>query len=137
MLLHSEDEILSLRTVRHVLASPRTCGDCFLSQLLHCSDGSVSVVLVVEFASLVIQDDFLLPLCPVATEELRLCLHVDKSVHTPGHAPTWLLPRQRRAPSSWSRSPSSRGWLQKRCLLPRGSMRSAESLRHPCTRKSN
>ena len=48
------------------------------SQLLHCSDGSVSVILVVEFASLVLQDDILLPPCPVATEELFLCLHVDK-----------------------------------------------------------
>ena len=76
-----------------------------------------------------------LPLCPVATEELLLCLHVDKSVHTPGHAPIWLLPQQHRAcPSFWSRAPSSRGWLQRRCLLPRGSTQSAEGLRHPCTR---
>ena len=54
---------------------------------------------------------------------------------TPGHAPTWLLLRQRGAcPSSWSPAPLSRGWLQKRCLLPQGSTRSAESLHHPCTR---
>ena len=76
-----------------------------LSQLLQCSDGSVSVTLVVEFASVVIQDD-IFPLCPVATEELLLCLHVDKSVHTPGHAPIWLLPQQHGAcASSWSRAP--------------------------------
>ena len=56
------------------------------------------------------------------------------AVNTPGHAPIWLLPQQHRVcPCSWSRAPSSRGWLQKRCLLPRGSTRSAESLRHPCT----
>ena len=61
-----------------------------LSQLLHCSDGSVSVALVAESASLVLQDDILLPPCPVAIVELLLCLHVDKNVHTPSHAPTWL-----------------------------------------------
>ena len=71
--------------------------------MLHCSDGSVSVTLVAESASRVLQDDIILPLCPVAIVELLLCLHVDKSVHTPGHAPTWLLLRQRGAcPSSWS-----------------------------------
>ena len=43
-----------------------------LSQLLHCSDGSVSVALVLEFASHVLQNDILLPLCPAATEELLL-----------------------------------------------------------------
>ena len=105
-----------------------------LSKLLHCSDGSVSATSVVEFASLVLQDDILLPLCPVATEELLLCLHVDKSVHAASHAPIWLLPQQHKAcSSSWSWAPSSRGWLQKRCLLPRRSTRSAEGLRHPCT----
>ena len=104
-----------------------------LSPLLHCSDGSASVTLVAESASLVLQEDILLPLCPVV--ELILSFHVDKSLHTPGNAPTWLLLRLRRAcPSSWSPAPSSRGWLQKRCLLPRGSTRSAEGLRHPCTR---
>ena len=35
-----------------------------------------------------------MPLCPVATEEL-LCLRVDKSVHTSGHAPIWLSSQQR------------------------------------------
>ena len=43
-----------------------------LSKLLRCSDGSVSVTIVVEFANLVLQDDILLPLCPEATEELFL-----------------------------------------------------------------
>ena len=53
-------------------------------------------------------------------------------MNTPGHAPIWVLPQQHRAcPSSWSRAPSSHGWLQKRCLLPQGSTRSAEGLRHP------
>ena len=51
--------------------------------------GLLPVKLVVEFASLVLQDGIPLPLCPVATVELLLCLHVDKSVHTPGQAPTW------------------------------------------------
>ena len=92
------------------------------------------MILVVEFANLVLQDGILLPPCPVATEELLLCLHVDKSVHTPGHAPIWLLPQQHACRSSWSRPPSSRGWFQKRCLLQRESTRSAEGLRHPSTR---
>ena len=105
-----------------------------LSPLLHCSDGSVSVTLVAESASLVLQDDILSPLCPVAIIELLLCLHVDKSVQTPGHAPNWLFVRQRRAcPSSWSPVPPSRGWLQRRCLFPRGSTLSIEGLHLPCT----
>ena len=105
-----------------------------LSPLLHCSDGSVSVTLVAESASLVQQDDILLPLCPVAIVELILCLHVDKSVHIPGHAPTWLLSRQHGAcPSSWSPVPSSRGWLQKTYLFPQGSTLSEEGLHLPCT----
>ena len=62
-----------------------------------CSDGSVSVTLVAEFASLVLQDDILLPRCPAATDKLLLFLHVDKSVHTPSHARIWLLPQQQRA----------------------------------------
>ena len=90
--------------------------------------------LVAESASLVHQDDILLPLCPVAIVEVLHCLRVDKSVHTPGHAPTWLLLRQHRAcPFSWSPVPSSRGWLQKRCLFPRGSTLSVEGLHLPCT----
>ena len=101
-----------------------------LSQLLRCSDGSVSVTLVVQLACLVLQDDILLLLCPVATEELLFCLNLNQSVHTPGHAPTWLLPQQRRAcPSSWSPAPSSRVWLQKKRLLPRGNTRSVAQLR--------
>ena len=64
----------------------------------------MSVTLVTESASLVLQDDILLPLYPVAIVELLLCLHVDKSVHTPGHAPTWLLLRQRRAMSIFLQS---------------------------------
>ena len=52
-----------------------------LSPRLHCSDDYVSVTLVVDFANLILQDDILLPRCPVATEEL-LCLRVDKIVHT-------------------------------------------------------
>ena len=43
-----------------------------LSPLLHCSDGSVSVTLVARSASLVLQDDILLPLCPVAIVKLLL-----------------------------------------------------------------
>ena len=46
--------------------------------LRHCSDGSVSVTLVAEFAGLVPHHDIILQLCPVAVEELLLCLHVDK-----------------------------------------------------------
>ena len=115
----SKDWILSLRTAdmfRQVHALWRR-----LSQRPHCSDGSVSVTIAVELASLVLPD-ILLPLCPVATEEVLLCLHVDKGVHTPSHVPTLLLGQQHKTcPSSWSRAPSSRGWLQKRCLLPRGS----------------
>ena len=87
----------------------------------------MSVTLVAESVSLVFQNDILLPFCPVAIVELFLCLHVDKSVHTPGHAPTWLLLRQRReCPSSWSLAPSSRGWFQKRYLFTRGSTLYAE-----------
>ena len=52
------------------------------SPLLRCSDGSVSVTHVDESASLVLQDDILLPLYPVAIVELLLCLQEDKSVHT-------------------------------------------------------
>ena len=52
-----------------------------------------------------------------------------------GHAPIWLLLRQRRAcPSSWSQAPSWRVWLQKGCLFPQGSTLSAEGLHPPCTR---
>ena len=106
-----------------------------LSSRLYCSDGSVSVTLVVEFANLVLQDDILLPPCPAATEKLPLCLRVDKSVHTPGHAPIWLSPQQHRAcPSSWSLAPSSRVWLQKRCLFARGNTQFADGLPLPCTR---
>ena len=58
----------------------------------------------------------------------------EKRVQTPGRAPTWLLLRQRIAcPSSWSPAPSSRGWLQKTCLLPQRSTLSAEGLHPPCT----
>ena len=70
-------------------------------------DGSVSVILVVEYASLVLQDDILLPPCPVAAEELLLSPCRQKLSY-PGHAPIWLLPQQPRAcPSSWSLVPSS------------------------------
>ena len=110
------------------------CADGFVRGL-HGSDGSGSVTLVAEFANLVSQDDILLPLCPVATEELLLCLRVNKSVHIPGHAPIWLLPPPHRACTSpWSPAPSSRVWLQKRCLLPQGNTQSAEGLHLPCTR---
>ena len=61
------------------------------SRLHHSSDGSVSVTLVVEFDSLVPQEDSLWQFCPVATEELILCLRVDRSVRTPNHAPIWLF----------------------------------------------
>ena len=55
--------------------------------------------------------------------------------YTFGHAPIWLLLRQRRAcPSSWSQAPSWRVWLQKGCLFPQGSTLSAEGLHPPCTR---
>ena len=56
-----------------------------LSLRRRCSDGSVSVALVVEVASLVLPDDTPLPLCPAATEGLLLCLRVDTGVHTPGY----------------------------------------------------
>ena len=47
----------------------------------------------------------------------------------PSHAPTRLLLRQRKAcPSSWSRAPWSRGWLQNKCLFPRRSTLSVEVL---------
>ena len=46
------------------------CGDCFLSCFIAMM--AVPVTLVVEFASLLLQDDILLPPCPVATEELLL-----------------------------------------------------------------
>ena len=80
------------------------------------------------------QDDILLPHCPAATEDLLLCLHVDKSVHTQvthpfgccrnntGHVHLLRAGHHRRVDGS------------RRCLLPRGSTRSAEGLRHPCSR---
>ena len=49
------------------------------------------MTLVVEFDSLVPREDSLWQLCPVATEELILCLRVDRSVRTPNHAPIWLF----------------------------------------------
>ena len=105
------------------------------SQLLHCSDGSVSVILVVEFASLVLQDDILLQPCPVATEELLLCLHVDKKRSYSRSRTLLAVTATTEGMSIFLESaPSSRGWLQKRCLLRRGSTRSAEGLRHPRTR---
>ena len=73
----AKDGILSLITARYALASPRTVETAFSAAY-----GSVSVTLVAESASLVLQDDILLPLCPVAIVELLHCLHVDKSVHT-------------------------------------------------------
>ena len=114
------------------------------SKTAHCRDGSlrgsmalmvlmapVSVTQVVELAN-----HDILPLCPAATEEL-LFLRVDKSVHTPGHTPTWLFRQPRRAcPSSWNQAPSSRVWLQKRCLLPRGNTQSVEGLHFSCGRLS-
>ena len=110
------------------------CGDGFLRGAV-ALEGSVPVTLVVEFASVVLQDDILLPLCPAATEELLLCLRVDTSVHTPGQAPTWLFQPPRRAcPSSWSLAPLSRVWLQQRCRFPRGNTQSAEGLRPRCNR---
>ena len=96
----SKDWIVSLRPSRYVFRR--------LSPRLHCSDGCVSVTLVVEFANFVLQDDILLPLCPVATEELLLCLLADKSVHTqvthplgccrnnigPGTIVAWMAPEE-------------------------------------------
>ena len=55
------------RTARYVLASPRTEDTAYSATLM-----AVSVTLAVEFASLALQDDILLPLCPAATEELLL-----------------------------------------------------------------
>ena len=53
-----------------------------LSQLPHCSDGSVSVIFAVQFASLVLRDDIL---CHHVQNLLKkfLCLHVDKCVTFP------------------------------------------------------
>ena len=56
-----------------------------------CSDGFVSVTLVVEFASLVSRDGILLPLRPAATEGLFHCPRADKIVQTSSHAVTWLV----------------------------------------------
>ena len=104
-----------------------------LSPLLHCSDGCVG-----DTCRRICQS------CPsgrhsCATLSSSSCRtpfpHADKSVHTPGHTPTWLLLRQRRAcPLSWSPAPSSRVWLQRMCLLPRGNTQSAGGLHLPCTR---
>ncbi len=89
-----------------------------LSPRRHCSGGSVSVTLVVEFASLVPQDDMPLPFLPSSNWT---------------HSLSRLFQQPRRAcPSSWSLAPLSHGWLQKRC--PRGSMPSVEGLRPPCSR---
>ena len=104
-----------------------------LSPLIHCSDGSVSVTFVAESASPVLQDDILLPLCPEAIVELLL-LSPCRQKRSYSRSRTHLWLRQRGAcPSSWSPAPSSRGWLQKRCLFTQGSMPSVEGLHLPCT----
>ena len=115
-----KDGILSLITARYVPASPCTvetaCLRCSIALM------AVSVTLVAESASLVLQDDILLPLSSSNCS----------TPPTPSHAPTWLLLRQREAcPSSWSWVPSSRGWLQKKCLFLRRSTLSVESLHLP------
>ena len=134
---HFERRVFFFENCQICSGEPTHCG-ILLSQLLHCSDGCSSVTLVVEFASLVFQDDILLPLCPVETEKFILCLHVDKSVHTQGHAPILLLSQQHWAcPSPWSRAPSSRGRLQKKCLLLRGSTRSPQGAPSPMYPQSN
>ena len=101
-----------------------------LSQLLHCSDGSVSVTLVVEcrrhsFATLSSGNG--------RTPSLSPCR---QKAFMPQVTYPFGCRRNNigQCPSSWTRAPSSRGWLQKRRLLPRRTTRSAEGLRHPCTR---
>ena len=129
----SKDGILSLRTARYVLASSRTV-DKVAKECVVLRDKTGKFYDKYHRHRAIRAMEQRRKQSPIVTEEL-LFLHVDRSVHTPGHAPTLLLPQQHRAcPSSWSRAPTSRGWLQKRCLLPRGSTRSAEGLRHPCTR---
>ena len=72
------------------------------------------------------EDDILLPPCPVATEELLLCLHVDKSVR-----PQVTHPFGRCRHNIGQIHLLGVGHHRR---VARGSMPSEEGLRHPCTR---
>ena len=91
-----------------------------LSPRRRCSDDSVSVTLGVEFVSLVHQDDIIWATLSCSNRRTRPFLLVERSVHTPNHAPIALsqLPLE-----------VSRVWLQKRCLFPRRRLQPAESFR--------
>ena len=61
-----------------------------LSPRRRCSDDSVSVTLVVEFVSLVHQDDIIWATLSSSNKRTPPFLLVDRSVHTPDHAPIAL-----------------------------------------------
>ena len=101
----------------------------------------MSVILVVEFASLVLQDDILLPPCPVATEELFLCLHVDKKAFIPQVTQPFGCCRHNRGMSMFLESGTIVAWMapeevsaptKKHAI--RREPPSPMYPRHPCTR---
>ena len=60
------------------------CGDGILR-------GSIALMALVS-VTLSFRTTFSCHSCPVATEDLLLCLRVDKRLHTPGHAPILAVP---------------------------------------------
>ena len=91
------------------------------------------MILVSEFASLILQDDILLPLCPVATEEpssspcRQKRSHPRSRTHLAVAETTWCM-------SIFLESGTIVAWMAPKEVSARGSTQSAEGLRHPCSR---
>ena len=107
------------------------CGDV----LLRYSDGSVSLILFEEFASLVHQDDSPLPLGPAATEELLHCLRVDQKRSYPRSRTQLAVPATTWGMSIFLESGTIVACVAPEgCVFPPGNTLSAEGLRLSCSR---